>query len=121
MALKKKKISVPKKSEKVAVKKATAPTIKSPSLKLKEILDISYAEKLKAEVMQSFEKFAEKGLTLDASSVNRVTTPCVQVILAVAQSCSMASVNFKIISPSEAFARAFDDLGLTNQLNNWSN
>jgi chemotaxis protein CheX len=111
-----KRSSAPAKS----VARSASPKVAS-GFALREILDISYAEKFKNEVMEVLEKHAEKGVTLNASSVNRITTPCVQIIIALAKSSEMAKVKFKISSPSEAFRKAFDDLGLSKQLLSWSN
>jgi chemotaxis protein CheX len=118
----KKKITKPKAADKapakVVVPKASAD---SPALKLNDVLDISYAEKLKTVTMEFLEKSAQKGVVLDASTVGRITTPCIQVILSVAKSCSMMNVNFKIKNPSDIFQKAFIDIGLAKQLKNWSN
>ncbi len=111
-----------KKKKKVKSSQTSSPQPKAASsLKLREVLDISYAERFRKELMEYFEKSAKQGVQLDASSVNRITTPCVQILLSLAKSCGLAKVNFKLSSPSEAFTRAFSDLGLTNELTSWSN
>ncbi len=112
-----------KKKVKKLNKVAKAPASKSSGvqLKLREVLDISYAEKLKKEAIELFEKSAQKGMLVDASGVNRITTPCIQIIISLAKSCELAKISFKLASPSEAFKKAFYDVGLSKELTSWSN
>ena len=47
-------------------------------------------------------------VVLDASSVETITLPCIQIVLAAAKSCESMSIE----RPSAAFVNAFEDLGL---------
>jgi len=87
---------------------------------LRDVLDIAFADKLKNEILNVHEEAADSGLALDASKVGRITTPCIQVILSAASSCEKSHIDFRIISPSEVFTKAFADLGLEKDLTNWS-
>ena len=107
-----------KSSAKKTVKKKSS--VKISGLKLKEVLDISVAEKFKYEVIEYLEKSSKNGVTLDAEKVSRITTPCVQVIISLEKSCKLSSIKFKILTPSDAFKKAFAELGLSKQLNDWS-
>ncbi|HCR86506.1 MAG TPA: hypothetical protein DIV86_07510 [Alphaproteobacteria bacterium] len=104
---------------------AKKPEIKSSSknrqggLILKEILDISYSEKLLNELLDFIIKSGGK-VNIDASQVNRITTPCVQVILSMFLKCYQESVDLKIISASDNFRAAFVDLGLEDELKKYS-
>jgi len=96
------------------------PSVKLSGFKLREVLDISVAEKFKDEVIEYLEKSSKTGVILDAEKVSRITTPCIQVIISLEKSCKLSSINFKILTPSDAFKKVFAELGLSKQLNDWS-
>lgn len=75
-------------------------------IKLPAVLDMSAAEGLLATLLQAVE--AGEPLTLDASAVETLTMPCVQIILAAKRGDDRLTVE----APSEAFLSAFADLGL---------
>lgn len=62
---------------------------------------------------------AGSGLTIDASAVERLSTPAVQVLLAAARSCEQADRPFRIRRPTDAFAAALTDLGLAGRMAEW--
>jgi anti-anti-sigma regulatory factor len=51
------------------------------------------------------------GVDLEASSVERMSTPCAQVLLAAGRSAAAVG-GFRIVNASEAFCTALADLGL---------
>ena len=55
-------------------------------------------------------------LRLDGSAVERVSTACVQVLLAASRSATAREVPFTVISPSAALTEALADLGLAGAL-----
>lgn len=57
-------------------------------------------------------------LTLDASAVERMSTPCAQLLLAAGRSIS-ATGNFRIVNASEHFRTALVDLGLQSEFSQW--
>jgi chemotaxis protein CheX len=59
------------------------------------------------------------GVVLDMSSVDRMSTPCMQVLLAAGRSADAAKVPFQIVDASDAFRAAVADLGLETQFSNW--
>ena len=73
---------------------------------LPAVLDLSAAEGFLATMLQASE--SEEPLCLDASAVETLTLPCVQIILAAKRADSRLTVG----DPSAAFLSAFADLGL---------
>ncbi len=61
------------------------------------------------------------GLAVDATQVEIITTPGVQVILALGKALAQAGGTFAILEKSAAFTQAFHTLGLDGQLKEWSN
>lgn len=59
------------------------------------------------------------GIVLDAGEVERVSTPCAQVLLAAGRAAQAAQRAFKITNPSEVFKAAIADLGLQAEFTNW--
>ena len=59
-------------------------------------------------------------LIVDAAGVEIITTPGVQIVLALAQSLMQAGGKLTISQPSAAFTQAFATLGLGNKLTEWS-
>ncbi len=81
----------------------------NPPMLLPEILDLAAAENFLASMRQRVSD--ERPLCIDASAVETLTLPCIQIILA-ARSCHG---RVSIENPSIAFATAFEDLGV-----NWT-
>ena len=75
------------------------------SLKLPSVLDLAASEALLDTMRQACDA---QTATVDASGVDVVTSPCMQVILAALK----ASPSMRIEKPSEAFVQAFADLAL---------
>jgi len=69
------------------------------------VLDLTTAEAFLAAVRRQMQTYGF--LYLDASRVERLTSPCIQVILSAANHGPV-----RVENPSEAFAGAFADLGL---------
>lgn len=66
------------------------------------------------------EMMAQGGkVVIDASPVERLSTPCVQILLSAAQHMEQHGIPFVVKSPSDAFVTAFDDLGLFSFLMKW--
>lgn len=75
-------------------------------MKLSPVLDLRAAPAFLDELRQRVG--TGQPVVCDASSVEAITLPCIQVILAAAKSCESMSVK----RPSAAFVAAFQDLGL---------
>lgn len=76
------------------------------TIRLPSVLDLSAAEALHGVLLQAIERGG--ALRIDASEVETLTTPCVQIILAAMRTDDRISV----VNPSAAFLAAFEDLGL---------
>lgn len=76
-----------------------------PAMKLPNVLDISAAIGLHEMVLRDVQ--ATGGVRIDASEVEVLTLPCVQILLAAKRDAAVT-----IEQPSEAFVAAFTDLGL---------
>ena len=59
------------------------------------------------------------GVVLDMSAVERMSTPCMQVLLAAGRAADATKVSFQIVDASDAFRGAVADLGLESQFCNW--
>jgi two-component system, chemotaxis family, chemotaxis protein CheY len=76
------------------------------AIKLPAVLDLSAAESFLASLLHASEM--GEPLVLDASAVESITTPCVQIIL----SAKRTDPRMIVEAPSEAFLAAFADLGM---------
>ena len=79
-------------------------------LKLPVVLDLAAAEEFIATLRQHLQ--GEGGLRLDASAVETLTLPCIQILLAAMRDHDQIAIE----QPSIEFANAFQDLGLA-----WTN
>jgi len=59
-------------------------------------------------------------VTVQADAVERVSTACVQALVAASRHASESGQSFIIAQPSEVLAEACDDLGLSAWLKQWS-
>lgn len=80
-------------------------------------MDLRTAEPL----LHSFHEIMATGgkVVIDASAVERLSTPCVQILLSAAQHMEQHGIPFVVKAPSDAFVSAFDDLGLFSFLMKW--
>ncbi|SCA54850.1 conserved hypothetical protein [Candidatus Terasakiella magnetica] len=87
-------------------------------LSLIPILDMSVAE----ELLMSFRECTtlSKDVTIDSEGVERISTPCVQVMLAASIDVEANGGKFSIKNTSSGFERGMRDLGLSEYLDNWS-
>jgi anti-anti-sigma regulatory factor len=60
-----------------------------------------------------------KPIEIDARAVARISTPCVQVLLAAAASARGCGQAFVLTEASDAFIAGFSDLGLFPALMSW--
>ncbi|PDT88762.1 anti-anti-sigma factor [Bradyrhizobium sp. Y36] len=79
-------------------------------------LDLTAARKLQDEIRS---RLASGAVVLDAGAVDRLSTPCVQVLLAAGRAAASADVSFRIANASGAFSAAVVELGLETQFRNW--
>src|SRR5262245_49662249 len=77
------------------------------AVRLPAVLDLSAAEGLLASFLQTLT--SGRRLRLDASEVETLTLPCIQVILAASRTYGQVTVE----NPSLGFTSAFTDLALS--------
>lgn len=85
---------------------------------LPAILDVTSAESLLSILKESI---TANHLILVAENVEKLTTPCIQLLLATEKTLTANGHTLRINSPSDAFKHALCDLGLKEQFNQWSN
>ncbi len=90
---------------------------KSINVILPPVLDIPTAEALRDNMLDALA--SGMTLTLDSAQVEQMTTPGIQMLLAVADCAKRRETAFKIANPSEALIEAFRDSGLFSQLMAW--
>lgn len=78
--------------------------------KLQPIMDIGNAKALYDELTSMLSNASS--ICLDASEVTRMTTPCVQIIIALNKHANENDLEISIARPSDAFMNAFKQLGL---------
>lgn len=79
-------------------------------------LDLTAARELRERLVAML---GGDSVVLDMSAIERMSTPCMQVLLAAGRSADAAKVSFQIVDASDAFRTAVADLGLENQFCNW--
>ena len=87
-------------------------------INLGPVLDIRAAEPLKDVLRKALSK--GKPLAVDAASIERMSTPCIQILIAAAAALKEADTNFTLMSPSDAFIDSFNELGLFPVHKQWN-
>lgn len=94
----------------------SAPTATSayPALRLAALLDLTAANALHRQLQD----VAEHGgpLCIEGEDVERVSTPCLQLLVAAAIGARAHGQAFQMIAPSAVLANAIADLGLAHVL-----
>lgn len=85
---------------------------------LPDVLSLGAAELLRENFVQRL--VVGSDLTIDASQVDAITTPCMQVIISAGNSFEEAGCQVTIEDPSPAFIQAFSDLGFNDFFEKWS-
>lgn len=85
-------------------------------VRLPLVLDLTQAQNLRDTMVA---RLSGGRLVLDASAVERMSTPCAQVLLSAGRAADLASSSYQIINASEVFRTALADLGLEAEFNNW--
>lgn len=85
---------------------------------LPRVLDIPAAADLREAVLELAEP--EMTITVQSDAVEQVTTPGIQVLMAVAAHVERKKARLAVASPSDALIDGFSDLGLFSQLMAWN-
>lgn len=87
----------------------------APHIKLPPIADLIYAAELKPALVEAMD--THRSLTIDASEVQNVTSPCLQVLVAGVRSFSERDgLSLTIAGPSPAFLEAATTLAIRDAL-----
>ncbi len=84
------------------------PMTDSPTFRLPPSLDLAAAETL----LQTVRHVLQEGGSIDGAQVERVSTPCLQVLAAGAAAARHAGLTFRIQAPSPVLLAAISDLDL---------
>jgi len=84
------------------------------SLTLKPVMDLTEAEHLRLAFLDCLVK--GKGLKIIASEVERITTPCLQILLSLKNRAYHHHIDFLIVDMSKSFKTALDETGLEEHL-----
>jgi chemotaxis protein CheX len=84
--------------------------------RLPQVLDFAHAGRLRDAMIFAF---ANGPVLLDASDVERMSTPAAQVMLAAGRASDASHIDFQIVNPSEAFRNGLIDLGLEAEFKHW--
>ncbi len=85
---------------------------RQPLNKLPSVLDLTGAQSLRDTLVALL---GDGSLLLDASAVERMSTPCAQVLLA----ADLAGSPFQVFEASDVFQAALADLGLQDEFKKW--
>jgi anti-anti-sigma regulatory factor len=86
---------------------------------LPDCLDLTRAQELRDELSAALLRGTP--LQIDASAVERLSTPCAQVLLAAGRAAAAGPAPLSITDPSDAFRAALADLGLQAEFSSWMN
>ena len=81
-------------------------------------LDLAAAEALKEMLIAAVDKGGD--LVIDGSGVEKVGTPCIQLIVSASRTLRESGHSMKLEEPSEALGAALAELGLSADPQEWS-
>ncbi len=84
------------------------------SLTLKSIMDLTEAENLRLTFLDCLAQ--GKNLKIVAGEVERITTPCLQILLSLKNRAELDHIDFSIIDMPDSFKTALHDIGLEEYL-----
>ena len=84
---------------------------------LPQSIDISTASDVLDGIKKVYSK--DSDFIIEGSEVGKITTPGVQLILSLATTVEKNNKKFTLKDASENMVAAFEDLGLSKQLNEW--
>lgn len=87
-------------------------------LRFPSALDLRAAKPLKAALTEALARSLP--VTLDASSVDRISTACVQILIGFVAAARTGSLAVTFHRPSPPFLSAFEKLGLAAVVGDWN-
>ncbi|MBL4800496.1 MAG: STAS domain-containing protein [Emcibacter sp.] len=93
------------------------------SINLQAVMDLIRAKDLRRAFLDSLRKIeshdsSQSTITIMAGDVTRITTPCLQVLLAMKNKTTEQHIDFLIPEMSDAFQHALKEVGLEGQFIN---
>jgi chemotaxis protein CheX len=85
---------------------------------LAPVLDLLMAASLRDLLRESV--IVGGRLEIDAGAVERMSTPCIQVLIAAGRAFAEKGIEFVILRPTEAFMGALFELGLFSIVAEWN-
>jgi anti-anti-sigma regulatory factor len=82
----------------------------TPQIALPPVVDLAYAPTLKTTLVAALDR--QSGLDIDAGAVQRITTPCLQILAAAAKSFEKCGARLTISKKSAGFCEAASVLGV---------
>jgi chemotaxis protein CheX len=86
----------------------------SGQMTLPAVVDLPFAATLKAQLVEGLA--AGNGMSIDGSGVQRISSPCLQVLVAGMNAFAVSGVPLAIVDPSPAFVETVSTLGLRDAL-----
>lgn len=87
------------------------------AIELSSVLDLLAADALKDQIMTALDSSGD--VILDASEVTRITTPCIQILIASSKDLRSSDREIVLEKSSEIFDSAMRDLGFGDFLESW--
>lgn len=91
---------------------------KTDEIKLAPSMDIIAAEKFKEQLLAAINDAGK--VTINASDVDRITTPCIQLFLSADKELANNGGALKMINASDITISALKDIGLEKEYLRWS-
>ena len=91
--------------------------VMSSEIQLPATLNLNTAETLKEALIDAIS--SSGGAFVGGSQVNRVDTPCLQVLLAAGRDVEADGRTFALCNPSDQLRSAFEDIGMSAELDRW--
>ncbi|QDG78902.1 STAS domain-containing protein [Labrenzia sp. PHM005] len=85
---------------------------------LPSCVDFSRVQQLAEDLRAA--QLENSNLQIDAGEVDQIGTPAAQVLVAAALQAGSDGQQFEVISQTESFQQVFEDLGLSDQIEQWS-
>tara|TARA_R110002096_G_scaffold420735_1_gene625960 strand:- start:567 stop:857 length:291 start_codon:yes stop_codon:yes gene_type:complete len=85
---------------------------------LDSVMDLITAGKLKAQLVEAADSYGK--ITIDGEKVDRILSPCIQLLVVADQEISKNNEGLKLINASDEMVEALKDIGLEKEYDKWS-
>lgn len=87
---------------------------------LPEVAGVNAVNAISEALLGHIKSKAKKPVIIDASAVESITTPCIQLLLSASKSLEAKKRQLHIINPTQPLEEACSMLGLHKEYNQWS-